>query len=70
MSELKPPSCYLLRLFQPTTDDGARGIVEMLFCTSLIVLVGGADQPHSSPRKLQIMNTKVCEDFYSENLVC
>ena len=40
-------------------DDGARGIVEMLFCTSLIVLVGAADHPQSSPRKLQIMNTKV-----------
>lgn len=31
----------------------------MLFCTSLIVLVGAADHPQSSPRKLQIMNTKV-----------
>ena len=41
-------------------DDGARGIVEMLFCTSLIALVGAADQPSSSPRKLQIVNTKVC----------
>ena len=41
-------------------DDGARGIVEMLFCTSLIALVGAADQPQSSPRKLQIVNTKVC----------
>ncbi|KAG6881064.1 autophagy protein, partial [Termitomyces sp. T159_Od127] len=39
-------------------DDGARGIVEMLFCTSLIALVGAADQPQSSPRKLQIVNTK------------
>ncbi len=41
------------------TDDGAKGIVEMLFCTSLIALVGAADQPQSSPRKLQIVNTKV-----------
>ena len=41
-------------------DDGARGIVEMLFCTSLIALVGAADQPQSSPRKLQIVNTKAC----------
>jgi hypothetical protein len=32
----------------------------MLFCTSLIALVGAADQPQSSPRKLQIVNTKVC----------
>lgn len=31
----------------------------MLFCTSLIALVGAADQPQSSPRKLQIVNTKV-----------
>jgi hypothetical protein len=43
----------------PSLDDGARGIVEMLFCTSLIALVGAADQPQSSPRKLQIVNTKV-----------
>ncbi|KAF9008265.1 hypothetical protein BDQ17DRAFT_142029 [Cyathus striatus] len=42
-----------------TRNDGARGIVEMLFCTSLIALVGAADQPQSSPRKLQIVNTKV-----------
>ena len=41
-------------------DDGARSIVEMLFCTSLIVLVGAADHAQSSPRKLQIVNTKVC----------
>ena len=44
---------------QSGVDDGARGIVEMLFCTSLIALVGAADQPQSSPRKLQIVNTKV-----------
>lgn len=46
-------------------NDGARGIVEMLFCTSLLALVGAADQPQSSPRKLQIVNTKrqsmICE---------
>lgn len=41
------------------SDDGARGIVEMLFCTSLLALVGAADHPQSSPRKLQIVNTKV-----------
>lgn len=34
----------------------------MLFCTSLIALVGAADQPQSSPRKLQIVNTKVGAD--------
>ncbi|KIJ08274.1 hypothetical protein PAXINDRAFT_18580, partial [Paxillus involutus ATCC 200175] len=31
---------------------------EMLFCTSLIALVGAVHQPHSSPRKLQIVNTE------------
>lgn len=46
-------------------DDGARGIVEMLFCTSLIALVGAADQPQSSPRKLQIVNTKVRKPLHS-----
>lgn len=46
-------------------DDGARGIVEMLFCTSLIALVGAADQPQSSPRKLQIVNTKVRDSSQS-----
>ena len=46
---------------QATTDDGAKRIVEMLFCTSLIALVGAADQPPSSPRKLHIVNTKVSD---------
>ena len=36
----------------------------MLFCTSLIALVGAADQPQSSPRKLQIVNTKVRISIY------
>jgi hypothetical protein len=49
--------------------DGARGIVEMLFCTSLIALVGAADQPQSSPRKLQIVNTKVCGMSYEHGSV-
>lgn len=41
-------------------DQGATGIVEMLFCTSLVALVGAPDtQPSNSPRKLQIVNTKV-----------
>lgn len=41
-------------------DQGATGIVEMLFCTSLVALVGAAEnQPSNSPRKLQIVNTKV-----------
>ncbi|KAH9477342.1 Autophagy-related protein 18 [Psilocybe cubensis] len=56
-----------------TMNDGARGIVEMLFCTSLIVLVGAADQPQSSPRKLQIVNTKrqsmICELLFPSSIL-
>ncbi|KAF9973171.1 autophagy protein [Actinomortierella ambigua] len=37
----------------------------MLFCTSLVALVGAGDQPFFSPRRLQITNTKrqstICE---------
>ncbi|KAF9085845.1 autophagy protein [Mortierella sp. GBA35] len=37
----------------------------MLFCTSLVAIVGAGDQPASSPRRLQIINTKrqstICE---------
>lgn len=47
------------------TDDGGIGIVEMLFCTSLVALVGAGESPAFSPRKLQIINTKrqsiICE---------
>ncbi|GJJ71126.1 autophagy-related protein 18 [Entomortierella parvispora] len=45
--------------------DSSTGIVEMLFCTSLVAVVGAGDQPTSSPRRLQIINTKrqstICE---------
>ncbi|KAF9198601.1 autophagy protein, partial [Haplosporangium sp. Z 27] len=45
--------------------DSSIGIVEMLFCTSLVAIVGAGDQPLSSPRRLQILNTKrqstICE---------
>ncbi|KAF9257722.1 WD40 repeat-like protein [Marasmius fiardii PR-910] len=56
-----------------TMNDGARGIVEMLFCTSLIALVGAADVPQSSPRKLQIVNTKrqsmICELLFPSSIL-
>ncbi|KAJ1503820.1 autophagy protein [Coelomomyces lativittatus] len=39
--------------------DGGIGIIEMLFNTSLIALVGAGEQPTHSPRRLQIMNIKV-----------
>jgi hypothetical protein len=35
----------------------------MLFCTSLVAVVGAGDQPTSSPRRLQIINTKVWSDL-------
>ncbi|ORZ07808.1 WD40-repeat-containing domain protein [Absidia repens] len=45
--------------------DGGTGIVEMLFCTSLVALVGAGEQPTFSTRHLQIINTKrqstICE---------
>ncbi|KAI9088890.1 WD40-repeat-containing domain protein [Phlyctochytrium arcticum] len=45
--------------------EGGIGIVEMLFCTSLVALVGAGEQPAFSPRRLQINNTKrqstICE---------
>lgn len=44
---------------------GGTGIVEMLFCTSLVALVGAGEHPAFSPRQLQIINTKrqttICE---------
>ncbi|GJJ10717.1 autophagy protein [Clathrus columnatus] len=56
-----------------TSNDGAKGIVEMLFCTSLIALVGVADHPQSSPRKLQIVNTKrqsmICELLFPSSIL-
>ncbi|KAJ7434029.1 WD40 repeat-like protein [Mycena galericulata] len=56
-----------------TQNDGARGIVEMLFATSLLALVGAPDTPSSSPRKLQIVNTKrqslICELLFPASIL-
>ncbi|KAI9225342.1 MAG: WD40-repeat-containing domain protein [Piptocephalis tieghemiana] len=45
--------------------NGGMGVVEMLFCTSLVALVGAGEQSNFSPRRLQIINTKrqstICE---------
>ena len=38
-------------------DMGAVRIVEMLFCTSLLVVVGAGDTPELSPRRLKVLNT-------------
>lgn len=39
-------------------DEGGVSLVEMLYCTSLIALVGAGEQPAFSPRRLRIFNTK------------
>lgn len=39
---------------------GGYSIVEMLFSTSLVALVGCGDSPDLSPRKLKLVNTKKC----------
>ncbi|EJT99405.1 WD40 repeat-like protein [Dacryopinax primogenitus] len=56
-----------------TKNEGAVGIVEMLFCTSLVALVGAADQPTSSPRQLKIVNTKrqstICELLFPTTIL-
>lgn len=48
-----------------TQKDGAIGIVEMLYSTSLLALVGLGEEQNNSPRKLRIINTKrqttICE---------
>ena len=55
-------SASTLRRGTDRAGEGPTAIVEMLFCTSLVALVGSAN---SSPRKLQIVNTKrgslICE---------
>ena len=43
-SNLSEMSKWLVVADFSQSDDGARGIVEMLFCTSLIALVGAADR--------------------------
>ncbi|KAG9286972.1 hypothetical protein G9A89_001210 [Geosiphon pyriformis] len=53
--------------------DGGLGIVEMLFCTSLVALVGAGEQPAFTPRRLQITNTKrqstICELTFATTIL-
>lgn len=53
--------------------DGGYSIVEMLFSTSLVALVGSGDSPHLSPRRLHLVNTKksttICEVTFPTTIV-
>ncbi|CAG8584666.1 8601_t:CDS:2 [Diversispora eburnea] len=55
------------------STDGGIGIVEMLFCTSLVALVGAGEHPSFSPRRLQITNTKrqstICELTFQTSIL-
>jgi autophagy-related protein 18 len=55
---------WILQNFIPK-DEISAGIVEMLYNTSLVAIVGSGSSGSSSPRHLQIVNTKrsttICE---------
>lgn len=54
-------------------DSGGYAIVEMLFSTSLLAVVGIGDQPAMSPRRLKIINTKkhsvICEVTFPTSIL-
>ncbi|CAH0481055.1 unnamed protein product [Peronospora belbahrii] len=50
-------------------DIGGIGIAEMLYCTSLVALVGAGDQPAFSPRRLRVWNTKTGSAICDLNFV-
>ncbi|KAI9911122.1 hypothetical protein PsorP6_009145 [Peronosclerospora sorghi] len=50
-------------------DIGGIGIAEMLYCTSLVALVGAGDQPAFSPRRLRVWNTKTSAAICDLNFV-
>ncbi|QLL33918.1 hypothetical protein HG536_0F02430 [Torulaspora globosa] len=54
-------------------DSGGYGMVEMLFSTSLLAIVGIGDQPAMSPRRLRIINTKkhsvICEVTFPTSIL-
>jgi len=55
------------------STDGGIGTVRMLFCTSLICLVGAGETPAFSPRRLKLWNTKtassICELNFPTNIL-
>lgn len=59
--------CYQLK------KDESIGIIEMLYCTSLIAVVGLGDEPGTSPRKLKIINTKrqatICDLIFPSTIL-
>lgn len=56
-----------------TRHDGSFGIVEMLFTSSLLALVGSGEQDAMSPRRLRIVNTKrhtaICELTFPDTIL-
>ncbi|GMG30246.1 unnamed protein product [[Candida] boidinii] len=54
-------------------DSGSIGIVEMLFSSSLLAIVGMGDQNSLSPRRLKIINTKrqttICELTFPNSIL-
>lgn len=54
-------------------ESGSYAIVEMLFSTSLLAVVGIGDQPSMSPRRLRIINTKkhsiICEVTFPTSIL-
>eukprot|EP00736_Rhodelphis_marinus_P012942 Rmarinus@m.16444 len=50
-------TCSPFRKCDGLSESKGFAIVEMLFCTSLIALVGDGSTPDSSPRRLKIFNT-------------
>jgi len=53
--------------------DGGVGIIEMLFTSSLLVLVGSGEQSALSPRRLKVVNTKrqttICELTFPDTIL-
>ncbi|KAK6457506.1 autophagy-related protein 18 [Scheffersomyces xylosifermentans] len=59
--------CYQFR------KEESIGIIEMLYCTSLIAIVALGEEPGSSPRKLKIINTKrqstICDLIFPSTIL-
>ncbi|KAL6453938.1 LOW QUALITY PROTEIN: ATG18 Autophagy-related protein 18 [Candida maltosa Xu316] len=60
------------RCFQFKNDESV-GIVEMLYCTSLLAIVAKGEEIGSSPRKLKIINTKnkstICDLIFPSTIL-